>query len=81
MLAYAEPNVHVIVLGSESWARRRPATTAISPTLEVAAVAHRVREDIAAQEFRRNRLPTHGAHQVKNPEKRDSAAAYALAGH
>jgi hypothetical protein len=28
--------------------------------LEVAAVAHRVREDIAAQESRRNRLPTNG---------------------
>ena len=69
VLAYAEPNVHVIVLGSEAWARTRPATTVISPTLEVAAVAHRVREDIAAQEFRRNRPATNGSHQVKNPEK------------
>jgi len=60
VLAYAEPNVHVIVLGNGGWARTRPATTVISPTLEVAAVAHRVREDIAAQESRRNRLPTNG---------------------
>jgi hypothetical protein len=49
VLAYAEPNVHVIVLGHEEWVCPRPATTVISSTLEVADVAHRVREDIAAQ--------------------------------
>jgi len=69
VLAYAEANVHVIVLGHEGWARTRPVTTVISPTLEVSAVAHRVREDIAAQEFRRNRLQANGSHPANNPEQ------------
>jgi hypothetical protein len=69
VLAYAKPNVHVIVLGQEGWARTHAVTTVISATLEVAAVAHRVREDIAAQEFRRNRLHTNGSHPSNNPAK------------
>jgi hypothetical protein len=66
VLAYAEPDVHVIVLGNEGWGRTRAATTIISPTWEVAAVAHRVREDMAAQEFRRSRLQPSGSHPSKN---------------
>lgn len=51
VLAYAEPNVHVIVLGHAEWARTHPAATVISSTLTVADVVHRVRKEIAAQEF------------------------------
>ena len=60
VLAYAEPDVHVIVLGHERLARTRPVTTVISSTLEVADFAHRVRENIAAQQVRRHRPRTSG---------------------
>ena len=60
VLAYAEPNAHVIVLGHEGLARTRPVTTVISSTLGVADVSHRVREDIAAEQLRRNRPRTSG---------------------
>jgi precorrin-6x reductase len=50
VLAYAEPKVHVIVLGHEGWVRTHPATTVISSTLQAADVAHRVRQDIARRE-------------------------------
>ena len=48
VLAYADANIQVIVLGHEQWAGVYPIATVISSALSVADVARRLREDIAA---------------------------------
>jgi len=56
--AYAGSAVRVIVLGHEQWAGVDPAATVISSTLDVADVAHRLHEDIAAHRSAATHFPT-----------------------